>query len=110
MTLKDLTPFDVSTLLAEEKIVLVDVREAKEWVLEHIDGALHFPLSSFDPQKLSTLISGMPVVFMCAAGVRSVKAVELCQSHGLSCDQHLQGGLQAWKLVGLPTVNDVFST
>lgn len=109
MTVKDLMPLDVSALLAEEKIVLVDVREAKEWVVEHIEGALHFPLSSFDPQKLSTLVSGIPVVFMCAAGVRSAKAVELCQSHGLSYDQHLQGGLRAWKLAGLPTINNAFS-
>lgn len=40
---------------------------------------------------------------MCAAGVRSIHAVEIARAFGHAYDAHLGGGLKAWKAAGLPT-------
>ena len=62
--------------LREGSIVLVDVREPHEFAAGHIPGAVSQPLSTFDP---SALPQGKRVVFSCAAGVRSVRALEFAQ-------------------------------
>jgi rhodanese-related sulfurtransferase len=103
MTIKNLDAADVARLLEEDAIVLIDVREPSEHAAERIHGALLFPLSTFDPAALPDS-GGRAVVFHCAAGVRSAKAVAACQSAGLLHDSHLKGGIQAWKAAGLPTV------
>lgn len=102
MTLKDLSPKDISAALDAHQIVLIDVREPDEYASERIPGALLFPLSTFDPNALPDT-SGRPVVFHCAAGMRSAKAVAMCQAAGLKIDQHMAGGLKAWKAAGLQT-------
>ena len=41
-------PEEVRDLLAEGKILLIDVREPMEYAAERIPGALLYPLSTFD--------------------------------------------------------------
>jgi len=101
MTIKNLSPQEVAALLAQDAIVLIDVREAGEFASAHIKGARLMPLSSFDPQALPDT-GGKPVVFHCGIGGRSAKAVAACQAAGLAHDSHLQGGIQAWAAAGLP--------
>ena len=103
MTIHNIEPDDVARLLAERSIVLIDVREPAEYAAERIPGALLFPFSTFDPQALPDF-GGRKVVFHCASGVRSAKAVAQCQNAGVSVDAHLKGGLQAWKSANLPTL------
>jgi rhodanese-related sulfurtransferase len=52
-------------------------------------------LSSFDPADLPQA-EGKTIVFMCAGGVRSAKAVAAVQAAGLPWNQHLAGGINAW--------------
>ena len=47
-----LTPDEVKARFDKNEIVLIDVRTPAEYEFEHIPGALLFPLSRFDPQKL----------------------------------------------------------
>lgn len=101
--MKNLSPAEVHDLLAAGKIALVDVRENGEHEGERIAGAILCPLSSFDPAKLPDT-GGKPVVFHCAGGVRSARAVDACQHAGLPHDAHMAGGLSAWKAAGLPTI------
>ena len=42
------TAKDASTLYAEKKAIIVDVREDDEWKDEHIAGALHIPLKQLN--------------------------------------------------------------
>ncbi len=100
---KDLTPHGLLDAMAAERVVLIDVREPDEFAAERIAGALPFPLSSLDPGKLP-VAAGRCIVLQCGSGVRSAKAVALCQQAGLEVDQHLSGGLKAWKGAGLPTI------
>ena len=101
MTVRNLEARDVARLLRENAIVLVDVRERYEFAAERIAGAVSLPLSTFDAQSLPDA-KGRAVVFQCAAGSRSARAVALCQKAGLPHDSHLRGGISAWKAAGLP--------
>jgi rhodanese-related sulfurtransferase len=103
MSIRDIEASDLAALIKEGKVLLIDVREPGEYAKEHIEGAELFPLSSFNPQALPEP-KGKELVFQCAGGVRSAKAVEACQRAGLSYDTHLKGGLAAWKARGLPTM------
>ena len=103
MTIKNLTAADVARRLKEDAIILIDVREPSEYAAERIHGALLFPLSTFDPHALPDC-GKRTVVFQCGSGIRSAKAVAACQKVGLPHSSHLKGGIQAWKLAGLPTI------
>ena len=98
----DLTPEDVSKGMAEGRYLLVDVREPNEVAVEAYPDAVVVPLSSFDPQDIPDS-HGKQVVFACRSGKRSVTASLAAQAAGLAYDNHLAGGMLAWKAAGLPT-------
>ena len=54
---RDLTPDDVARGLAEDRLVLVDVREPNETAVERYPGALVVPLSTFDPGQIPVALS-----------------------------------------------------
>ncbi|MGB0921403.1 MAG: rhodanese-like domain-containing protein [Alphaproteobacteria bacterium] len=105
--LNDLTPDEVANLLAQNKIVLVDVREINEFAASRIPGALLHPLSEFDPACLPDGMDGRPVVFHCAGGKRSAMAAERYYAH-VGCDRvsHLAGGMMAWQQAGQATLGE----
>ncbi len=103
MSIRNLTPAEVADKLKDGSIVLIDVREPREYAAERIHGALLFPMSTFDPAALPD-DGKRALVFHCGSGMRSAKAVAACAAAGLTHHTHLSGGLQAWKASGLPTV------
>ena len=94
-----LSPADVAQHLQKGGTHLIDVREPAEHAAERIEGATLHPLSSFDPAKLPA----GEIIFHCGSGKRSQTAIELCRAAGLAHHAHLAGGVQAWKLAGMPT-------
>lgn len=91
---------EVKAGLADGSILLVDVREPHEFAAGHIPGSVSHPLSRFDA---STLEAGeRRVVFSCAAGIRSVRAIELAEEAGLDWHEHYEGGFREWVLAGEP--------
>ena len=98
----DLTPEDVAKGMAEGRYLLVDVREPNEVAVEAYPDAVVVPLSSFDAQDIPDS-HGKQVVFACRSGKRSVTASLAAQAAGLAYDNHLAGGMLAWKAAGLPT-------
>lgn len=99
---RDLGPEEVARGLAEGKILLVDVREPNETEVERYPDAFYLPMSEFDPAAIPDP-QGRQVVFACRSGNRSVTASLIAQSAGLPYDNHLAGGMKAWKELGLPT-------
>ncbi len=99
---RDLTPEEVARGLAEDRMILVDVREHNEVAAEAYPGAAVVPLSTFDPKQLPDP-HGRELVFACRSGRRSVTASQAAQAAGLKYDSHLAGGILAWKAAGLPT-------
>ncbi len=100
---KNLSPVEIKKMLDDKAIILVDVRELDEHNAVRIEGAVSFPLSRFDPRALPKPAEGQSVVFHCAGGVRSARAIAQCQQAGLDYCAHMAGGIQAWKQAGLPT-------
>lgn len=101
MTICNLDPHALAALLADGRALVIDVREDYEFIAGRIAGAVHFPLSRFSPAGLPDP-GAQTVVFVCAAGVRSARAVALCEEVGLPYNTHLAGGMAAWGDVGFP--------
>ena len=76
--------------------VLLDVREDVEVALEPLEGALHIPLREV-AARMDELDGGRPTVVVCAAGVRSVRAIEALRAAGYSGRLlNLEGGMRSW--------------
>jgi addiction module HigA family antidote len=95
------TPATVAHWLDAAEVVLVDVRETKEYDLEHIAGALLLPLSSLEAD-LFPVVTDKPLVLHCAIGKRSAAAARMLIKAGHDKVMHMEGGLTAWKSAGLP--------
>jgi rhodanese-related sulfurtransferase len=98
----DLTPEEVARGVAENRYLLVDVREPNETDIESYPDAVIVPLSSFDASLIPDP-QGREVVFACRSGRRSVTASLAAQEQGYPYKAHLAGGILAWKASGLPT-------
>ncbi len=99
---KNLSVQEVKEGLDRGEIVLVDVREPHEFAVERIPGGLLNALQSFDPAALPDP-EGKRVVFYCRSGRRSVTSSQLAQAAGLPYDEHMAGGILAWKEAGFET-------
>lgn len=99
---RDLMPAEVAQGVAENRFLLVDVREMNEVAAEAYPECVVVPLSRFDPAQIPDP-QGRAVVFACRSGKRSVTASLAAQAAGLPYDAHLAGGILGWKAAGLPT-------
>lgn len=95
------SPATVARWLEAGDVVLVDVRETKEYDLEHIAGALLMPLSTLEAE-LFPAVTDKPLVLHCAIGKRSAAAARMLLKAGHAKVLHMEGGLTAWKAAGLP--------
>lgn len=100
-TAATLGPSEVKARLDGGEIHLVDVREPDEWANGHIPGAVLVPLSRFEAE-IGKVPGDRPVVLHCRSGARSARALALCRSLGLAHDQHMEGGIEAWRAAGYP--------
>ncbi|MCT7990766.1 rhodanese-like domain-containing protein [Laspinema olomoucense] len=101
-TTNQLLEIDALTLkngLDQQKISLLDVREAGEFAGEHIKGATLLPLSQFDP-KSPKLQGGKNIVLYCQSGNRSRQAAQKLLAAGVTEVMQLKGGINAWKQAG----------
>ena len=99
MIVNDLDIDDIKAGLSDGSILLVDVREPHEFAAGHIPGSVSRPLSRFDPADIPDA-PGKRIVLSCAAGVRSLRALEFAQSAGLDIDSHYVGGFKDWVMQG----------
>lgn len=99
---KQASPQDTATLLEQGVALLVDVREAAEHAKERIEGAIHIPLSAFDPAALP---NDKPLVIHCMGGKRAEQAAGHLVALGFGDVHNLVGGLLGWKKAGLATLS-----
>jgi rhodanese-related sulfurtransferase len=87
-----------------EHVVLLDVRNAKEWEAGHAPSAMWVPLGELEGARFK-LPMNRRIVCVCRVGSRSAKATaELLQ---LGFDAvNMAGGMKAWEAQGLPVVRD----
>jgi rhodanese-related sulfurtransferase len=98
---RDMAPSQIAELLADDAIVLVDVREDDEWAAGHVEGAIHVPLGEL-AARLGELPDDKPVVTMCRSGRRSMHALGVLSEGGYDGLHHMDGGILAWQKDGLP--------
>lgn len=96
---------EASAMFAENKAIIVDVREDSEWNEQHIEGAIHIPLSQVE-RRLGELAQykNSTVITQCHSGSRSGKAASTLQKAGFSQVYSMDGGIVAWVKDGLSTV------
>jgi rhodanese-related sulfurtransferase len=99
-----ISPKQASEMYADQKAVIVDVREDNEWNEQHIPGAIHIPLAQLNehfPELKQYKDS--PVITQCRTGRRSAQALDVLKSAGFSKVYNMDGGIMAWDKAGLKT-------
>jgi rhodanese-related sulfurtransferase len=81
-------------------VVIIDVREAVEFVTGHAPGAINIPLSEL-ADRLSDVPHHAPVYVICEVGGRSARATQWLEGQGLDVT-NIEGGTAAWRSLGLP--------
>lgn len=99
-----LTATGAVQLINREKAVVVDVRDAEEFAGGHIVGAKNLPMAQLE-EKLPAAVKnkGLPLLLVCASGVRANKAVATAKKLGFEKAQAIGGGMKGWRDAGLPT-------
>ena len=81
----------------EDDFVLLDVREAVEFELARIEGAVLLPLSEIKQGAVpDTLARERSLILHCKSSVRSGQAMELLEAAGYEDIVHVAGGIDAW--------------
>ena len=92
----DIIAEDLAREMKENRdLVLIDVREAHEWEICHIEGAELIPLSEL-PSRMNEIDGHKDVVLHCHHGSRSMRALEMLRAAGFSKVRNLMGGIDAW--------------
>ncbi len=104
----EIGPAEAAQLLeGSEPPLLLDVREQNEWVVAHLAGAVHLPLSAVkerieevEPDR------SRPIVTYCAQGNRSKFAALDLESLGYDQVASMAGGIVDWQSAGFPVESD----
>ncbi len=95
-TMNSLTAIELKKEMDQgSPLVVVDVREQREWDLCRIPGAKLIPLSQF-PERVSELNAADNIVLYCRSGGRSAQAASFLSKSGFKQVRNLTGGILAW--------------
>lgn len=81
-----------------EDLILVDVREPREWKAGNLEafGARSIPMGDL-LEKVKELDPGSQIVLHCRSGGRSARAVRKLREAGFARVHSLSGGIKAWQ-------------
>ena len=101
-----LTSAAVTHLINREEAMIVDVRDAAAFREGHIVNAKNVPSSDFDRQqeKLLSTHRDRPVVLVDASGLKTPALLLRMKKAGFQKIFLLKGGIENWKLDGMPVV------
>lgn len=96
--------------VSQEKALLVDVREKREWDQGHVSGAVFLPLSALrngvDAKSLARRLPKDQIIYThCAVGVRSCTAADILIKHGYDV-RPLKPGFKDLISAGFPRADD----
>ncbi len=97
---KDIKSVEAAQMLKTpvEKRVFLDVRTAKEYNAEHIEGSEMIDVKSDDfKDKVAKLDKNAPHIVFCVSGNRSAKAVGIMKEMGFTNLYHMEDGIVGWK-------------
>ena len=78
-----------------DALVLVDVREPREWAISDLPNSVKIPLGTL-PQSLDKLSKDDEIVVYCRTGGRSGNAVQFLKQQGFEKVKNLVGGINRW--------------
>jgi len=81
--------------------LLIDVRQANEFMAGHIPGAIHLTAGSL-PDRLAELPRDRPIATICASGYRASIAASLLRAAGFEDVASVATGVPAWSAAGYP--------
>jgi hydroxyacylglutathione hydrolase len=84
---------------------LLDVRDRTEWEGGHVPGAINAPAGDIAQGAAVPVNGSGPVAVICGTGFRSALAASLLQQRGNHDIMQVDGGMNAWRAAGLPTVS-----
>ena len=96
---------ELERLLTEDKVELLDVREADERDDGYVPGSRHLPYRTARAAAEAGLLNGKPVVTMCESGPRAAVAASVLQSAGIDARPVLHAGLPDWRARGGETTS-----
>lgn len=94
-------PADLQRRLQAGDVILIDIRDPSEYAREHIRGARLVPLAAIDTHDFDAE-RNKAVVFTCRSGNRTAMNAARLLAKGFREAHMLAGGIDAWKLAGLP--------
>jgi rhodanese-related sulfurtransferase len=93
---------------AGEKLVLIDVREDREWEAGHAQDAIHLSKGLIERDIERTIPDrSTTMVLYCGGGYRSALATDSIRKMGYENAISLDGGWKAWVDAGLPVTGGV---
>jgi rhodanese-related sulfurtransferase len=99
-TTQTLSPQQYQQQFAQEKHLLLDVRQPEEFKAGHIPGAQNISLQTLE-QRLAEVPKSQPVVLICRSGNRTKAAAQILAQAGYTQVYDL-GGMIQWQAAGLP--------
>jgi rhodanese-related sulfurtransferase len=95
----EITPFQLAEILKgpeKEKIILLDVREPREFAVARIEGSNLMPMGDVPSRANHELDPDAHIVTICHHGVRSMNVAVWLRNQGFEQAQSLRGGIDAW--------------
>ena len=90
-------------LIADKKVVVLDIRTSEEFAAGHIAGATNINFRAVDFEKaLVALDKNQTYIVHCASGNRSTQSLPTFTKLGFNSICHLDGGIKAWQRAKLP--------
>ncbi len=100
----EITPREVSELLKQGKVKLLDVRTPDEYAIAKIEGSLLVD-QSLAQDILQTWPKDSAIVTMCHHGIRSLDAAAYLRGHGFMNTRSMSGGIDAWSFQIDPSIS-----
>ena len=104
-TITSITPDELADKMAEEKVMVIDVRRPSEFSAEHIDGAKSLPLD-YISELMAEFPKDQTMYIHCAGGYRAMIASSILKSRGYDNLIDIAGGFAAISKSGRFTLTD----
>ncbi len=102
-TIGTMTVFELKDKLAKDEVLLLDVREPREWKDEGtIEGAERIFFVDLQ-EKADSLPKDKPIAVTCSVGNRTSIATSILKRKGFTQVYNVLGGMTAWTSLGYPT-------
>jgi rhodanese-related sulfurtransferase len=96
-------PTQATQLINREDAQIIDVREPNEYSAGHLPESRNIPLGRLE-ERAGELekFKDAPLILVCQSGARSGGACAQLSKLGYSRVHNLEGGIDAWRVAGLP--------